>query len=81
MDGLRIDVAHGLFKAEGLPDLDPPGPVGPMRLRANPLACDREEVHDVYHRWRSLADSYRRPRVLVGEVNLAPGRSARYTRR
>ncbi|CAN5771593.1 glycoside hydrolase family 13 protein [soil metagenome] len=80
VDGLRIDVAHGLFKAEGLPDLDPPGPVGPMRLRANPLACDREEVHDVYRRWRSLADSYRRPRVLVGEVNLAPGRSARYTR-
>ncbi|HEX6403609.1 MAG TPA: alpha-amylase family glycosyl hydrolase, partial [Pseudonocardiaceae bacterium] len=53
VDGLRIDVAHGLFKAEGLPDLHATATVQPMRLRANPLACDREEVHQVYRCWRA----------------------------
>ncbi|BDZ46833.1 alpha-amylase family glycosyl hydrolase [Naasia aerilata] len=79
VNGVRIDVAHGLFKAVGLPDV---GEV-PARidgLRTNPLARDREEVHDVYRRWRRIADEYVPPRVLVGEVNLAPDRAARYTR-
>ncbi len=80
VDGLRIDVAHGLFKAPGLPDL-PAGRIPePMRLRGNPLACDQEEVHHVYRQWRRLADSYDPPRALIGEVNLDPGRAARYVR-
>jgi alpha-glucosidase len=80
VDGLRIDVAHGLFKEPGLPDL-PAGTVPePMRLRGNPLACDQEEVHQVYRRWRRLADSYDPPRALIGEVNLTPARAARYVR-
>jgi alpha-glucosidase len=78
-DGIRIDVAHGLFKAPGLPDLDDPD-IPPGRLRANPLACDQEEVHDVYRRWRKIADEYDPPRALIGEVNLDPDRAARYTR-
>jgi alpha-glucosidase len=80
VDGVRIDVAHGLYKAEWLPDLDTPDAAEPMRLRGNPLACDREEVHAVYRRWRRIADSYPAPRALIGEVNLAPDRAARYTR-
>ena len=79
-DGLRIDVAHGLFKADGLPDLPDPTALEPMRLRANTLACDREEVHDVYRRWRRIADSYDPPRALIGEVNLDPEPAARYVR-
>ena len=80
VDGLRIDVAHGLFKAPGLPDL-PAGQIPePGRLRGNPLACDQEEVHQVYRRWRRLADSYDPPRALIGEVNLDPARAARYVR-
>ena len=79
-DGVRIDVAHGLYKAEGLPDLPDPSALEPMRLRANPLACDREEVHVVYRRWRRLADAYHPPRALIGEVNLDPERAARYVR-
>jgi alpha-glucosidase len=80
VDGLRIDVAHGLFKAPGLPDL-PAGLIPePGRLRGNPLACDQEEVHHVYRTWRRLADSYDPPRVLIGEVNLSPDRAARYVR-
>ncbi len=80
VDGLRIDVAHGLFKAAGLPDLADPAAVPPMRLRGNPLACDQDEVHDVYRRWRTIAGSYDPPRALIGEVNLDPERSARYVR-
>ncbi|GAA2589306.1 glycoside hydrolase family 13 protein [Winogradskya consettensis] len=80
VDGLRIDVAHGLYKAAGLPDLDDPGAVPPMRLRGNPLASDQEEVHDVYRQWRHIADSYDPPRALIGEVNLDPERAARYVR-
>jgi alpha-glucosidase len=78
-DGVRIDVAHGLFKALGLPDLADPA-IEPMRLRGNVLACDQEEVHEVYRRWRRIADEYEPERVLVGEVNLLPDRAARYVR-
>jgi alpha-glucosidase len=84
-DGVRIDVAHGLFKAPGLPDLSPAelAAAEPGRLRGIPPACDQEEVHAVYRRWRALADSYGagdRRRALIGEVNLDPDRAARYTR-
>ena len=78
-DGVRIDVAHGLYKADGLPDLVDTR-VEPMRLRGNPLACDQEEVHEVYRRWRAIADAYEPERVLVGEVNLLPARAERYVR-
>ncbi len=81
VDGLRIDVAYGLFKAEGLPDFVQPGVDGPVRLRTNTLAGDREEVHGVYRAWRRLANSYTPPRVLVGEVNLAAHRMVRYVRK
>ncbi len=74
VDGLRIDVAHGLFKAPGLPNFGATAMAQPMRLRSNPLACDREDVHQVYRRWRALADDYSPPRVLIGEANLAPAR-------
>ncbi|MDP9393666.1 MAG: alpha-amylase family glycosyl hydrolase, partial [Actinomycetota bacterium] len=79
VDGVRIDVAHGLFKADGLPDTAG-GVVEPMRLRGNRLACDQEPVHEVYRRWRRIADGYVPPRVLIGEVNLEPERAARYVR-
>ncbi|WP_229073162.1 alpha-amylase family glycosyl hydrolase [Actinoplanes sp. DH11] len=78
VDGLRVDVAYGLFKAPGLPPL-PPGVIpAPGRLRTNPLACDQPETPAVYQRWREIADSYTPQRVLVGEVNLPPDRAARY---
>jgi alpha-glucosidase len=78
VDGLRIDVAHGLFKAPGLPPLPPGVTPRPGRLRENPLACDQPEVHDVYRSWRRIADSYDPPRVLIGEVNLTAARAAAY---
>ena len=42
---------------------------------------DRDELHDIYRRWRAIADGYDEPRVLVGEVWLADaGRLMRYLR-
>ncbi|KRF08643.1 alpha-amylase [Arthrobacter sp. Soil782] len=79
VDGLRIDVAHALFKADGLPDAANANSVVDG-LRSNPQVSDQEEVHEVYRRWRRVADSYSPGRVLVGEVNLDPRRAARYTR-
>jgi len=80
VDGLRIDVAHALFKAEGLPDS--PSTSGVVDgLRSNPQVSDQEEVHEVYRRWRALAEQYEPHRLLVGEVNLEPARAARYTRK
>jgi alpha-glucosidase len=32
----------------------------------------------VYRRWRAIADGYDPARMLIGEVNLPPGRAARY---
>ena len=69
VDGLRIDVAHALFKADGLPDSPSAGGVVDG-LRSNPQVSDQEEVHEVYRRWRTLAEKYEPHRLLVGEVNL-----------
>jgi alpha-glucosidase len=78
VDGLRIDVAHGLFKKQGLPDLPASVHPAPGRLREIVYACDQPEVHDVYRRWREIADAYTPPRTLIGEVNLGASRAARY---
>jgi len=90
VDGFRIDVAHSLVKAEGLPDADdlswprPPVEVDGVLQRPpwqpHPF-WDRDEVHDVYRRWRELADSYEQPRVFVAEAWVdEPERLARYLR-
>jgi alpha-glucosidase len=79
VDGLRIDVAHARFKADGLPDSPSEGGVVDG-LRSNPQVSDQEDVHEVYRRWRSIAGQYQPQRLLVGEVNLEPARAARYTR-
>lgn len=74
VDGLRTDVAHALFKADGLPDAPSESPVVDG-LHSNPLVSDHEEVHEVYRRWRRLAEKYQPHRLLVGEVNLEPARA------
>ncbi|TNM60167.1 glycoside hydrolase family 13 protein [Streptomyces sp. NP160] len=66
VDGFRVDVAHGLAKAPGLPDAEG----ADRRTEAHP-GWDQEEVHDVYRAWRALADSYDPPRVFVAEAWVA----------
>jgi alpha-glucosidase len=63
IDGFRIDVAHGLVKHPDLPDIDP------AQARAHSPMWNHPDVHDVYRRWRRVADSYEgRDITLVGEI-------------
>lgn len=65
VDGFRIDVAHGLFTAEDLPD----APVsGDGATGHNAAMWDQPEVHDVYRTWRALGDSYPEPKYFIGEI-------------
>lgn len=70
--GFRIDVAHGLYKDKDLRDDPPARPSDhPAALRGGlrtTHSSHRPEVHDVYKRWRQVADSYDPPRVLLGET-------------
>ena len=61
VDGFRIDVAHMLFKHADLPDWPDPAAY-------NLYQQNRPEVHDIYRRWRALANSYRAEITLVGEI-------------
>jgi alpha-glucosidase len=73
--GVRIDSAALLVKD---PDLsEEPAEPGPGQ---HPFT-DRDELHEIYRRWRAIANGYDEPRVLVGEVWLPDAeRFARYLR-
>ena len=80
LDGFRIDVAYGLYKDRELRDEREPFPQS-MFASDWRAAIDRPEVHDVYRRWRALANGYEREPVLVGEVVFSdPRRIAPYVR-
>ncbi|CAN5172884.1 glycoside hydrolase family 13 protein [soil metagenome] len=89
VDGFRIDVAHGLVKAPGLPDWDGEasmiegsadddgssgtGDSGPM--------FDQDGVHDVYRSWHQVLAEYDGDRALVAEAWVEPlERLVRYVR-
>ena len=71
IDGFRIDVAYAMVKHQGLPDLaDPDGD--------NPYMWNQPGVHEIFKRWRAIADSYGRELTLLGEVWLSPTEAADY---
>jgi alpha-glucosidase len=73
IDGFRIDVAYAMVKHPDLPDLaDPDG--------ENPYQWNQPGVHDIFRRWRRLAERYDRELTLVGEVWLRPTLMADYLR-
>jgi alpha-glucosidase len=72
VDGFRIDVAHGMVKAAGLPDVEGSG--------ANHHVWNQPGVHDIFRRWRGVADARDRELTLVGEAWVAPAHSADYIR-
>jgi alpha-glucosidase len=85
VDGFRIDVAHGLVKAEGLPDADLTLDASTDETALSPM-WDQPGVHDVYRRWRTLTDSYAidgedADRILCAEAWVLPAEAlARYVR-
>ena len=78
VDGLRIDVAHGLAKAEGYPDC--PELVDGDPSHKNPY-WDQDYVHEIWREWRVVANEYEPNRIFVGEIWVGPAsRSALYVR-
>lgn len=57
VDGFRVDVAHGLVKAAGLPDL---GSHDQLKLLGNDVMpfFDQDGVHEIYRSWRIILDEY-----------------------
>lgn len=85
VDGFRIDVAHGLVKADGLPDADRPYDQTRDITASQPM-WDQPGVHEIYRSWRRLVDSYAvrgedRDRLLCAEAWVEPPEAlARYVR-
>ncbi|MDT0570126.1 glycoside hydrolase family 13 protein [Streptomyces sp. DSM 3412] len=67
VDGFRIDVAHGLVKADGLPDL---GAHDQLKLLGNDVMpfFDQDGVHAIYREWRLVLDEYAGQRIFVAEA-------------
>jgi alpha-glucosidase len=82
VDGFRIDVAHSLVKAPGLPDLGPDVDTSnSMTDRTDHPHWDRDEVHQIFRGWRAIADAYDQPRIFVAEAWVGrPERLALYVR-
>ncbi|MFM8842243.1 MAG: alpha-amylase family glycosyl hydrolase [Actinomycetota bacterium] len=80
VDGVRIDVAHGMIKADGLPDT--PEKDSPEMLAAVSMPFwDQDGVHEIYRSWRKILDSYSGDRMAVAEAWVSPAsRIARYLR-
>ncbi|RLP91641.1 glycoside hydrolase family 13 protein [Micromonospora sp. CV4] len=84
VDGFRIDVAHGMIKAEGLPDVGFSTVTTGQRQvellgKGRLPYFDQDEVHDIYRAWRPILDSYPGGRMAVAEAWAeTPQRLARY---
>ncbi|MBX0300736.1 glycoside hydrolase family 13 protein [Cryobacterium sp. 1639] len=84
VDGFRVDVAHGMIKAKGLPDYSPPADGGSMGgatslepgVVAEPVAgapyWAQDGVHDIYRDWRIVLDEYEGDRILAAEAWVDP---------
>jgi alpha-glucosidase len=72
--GFRVDVAHALIKAKGLPDWhgradgvstdEFPGHLAPM--------FGQPEIHDIYRSWRQILAEYDGERILCAEAGIDP---------
>lgn len=69
VDGFRIDVAHGLVKADGLPDIDPAAESDTMDAGgADSPYWGQPGVHEIYRQWRDVVDGYPGTRALAAEA-------------
>jgi alpha-glucosidase len=67
VDGFRIDVAHGLVKADGLPDVGRDRQISLLGHDVLPY-FDQDDVHEIYRRWRQILDAYPGERIAVAEA-------------
>jgi alpha-glucosidase len=58
--GFRIDVAHGIVKDSRLRDNPDPA--------ISTYNANRDDVHEVFRRWRRIVDKYEPARLLLGET-------------
>jgi alpha-glucosidase len=80
VDGFRVDVAHGMVKAPGLPDIGRTGQTSMLGTEVLPY-FDQDGVHEIHRAWRRLLDSYGDDRIGVAEAWApTPERLARYVR-
>ncbi|GAA3811923.1 glycoside hydrolase family 13 protein [Streptomyces chiangmaiensis] len=83
IDGFRIDVAHGMVKDPEMPDLgrgefaseDLDSPV-----RERHPHWDGDGLHEIFRRWRAIADSYPEPKIFVAEAVVPVHRHSDYLR-
>jgi alpha-glucosidase len=84
VDGFRVDVAHGLVKAAGLPDWAGQAAMVEGTQGSNLIAgpmWDQDGVHEIYRAWRRVLDAYPGERMMVAEAWIAsPERLVRYIR-
>ena len=81
-DGFRVDVAHGLAKPEGLPDMVVPGLQGVLRHGEHDTdpRFDDDGVHELHRIIRRVSEKYP-DRVVTGEAWVPEvDRLARYAR-
>src|SRR5918912_445976 len=72
VDGIRVDAAPALAKVPGLPDAGhAPGALFESSTWVDNPHWDRDEVHDVFRRWRAISDGYDGDRVFVSEAVVA----------
>ncbi|WP_404430333.1 glycoside hydrolase family 13 protein [Microbacterium lacus] len=69
VDGFRVDVAHGLIKAEGLPDYTPDPDAGSMGGEELGVPYwGQDGVHEVYRDWHAVLAEYDGDRALCAEA-------------
>jgi alpha-glucosidase len=82
VDGFRIDVAHGMAKPPGLPDMTHPvGPTqGLLDTDVDDPRFDADGVHDIHRMIRKVLDEYE-DRMAIGEIWVTDDAAfARYVR-
>ena len=91
VDGFRVDVAHGMVKAEGLPDWDEQVHMvegtdvdeqgqSEKTMDTGPY-FDQDGVHEIYRDWNRVLAEYPGQRMLVVEAWIGPAeRLALYVR-
>ena len=78
VDGFRIDVAHGMAKPPGLPDITAPDNLPQLVVSDNDLRFDQPGVHALHRRIRAVVDEFDDRRTFAEAWIGRPDRLAHY---